>query len=298
MLLLNVFAAFCAAENTDEKNPPCWPEPGVVEPFSRVGVNGTDVIFESLLGPSVADPDLTLRCDIMFPEGDVTTPGFDVAGSDDPRSRVNEKRGLLGSVGVGGVLTIIGAALSPGGGVLGAELVFICWILAVRGRSGEEVTAIGCVDCRSGNMAPILDATLPRPFSPVLSFSFKFKSDPTPPPPALFSRLLLSPDPRLGLRASFNLPTGEGERFGDSSAGALRLFAISAGADSEAARLPVGVGIVDNRCVCELSNCPCEGGSGKVVDCTSGDDVVRYPMCDVCVDSGGGPSRRLRRCLR
>lgn len=69
MLLLKVLAAFCAAEKTEEKKP----LPGVVEPFSGVGVNGADIMLESLLGPKVPDPDRTLRCDIMFPEGEVTT---------------------------------------------------------------------------------------------------------------------------------------------------------------------------------------------------------------------------------
>lgn len=58
MLLLKVFAAFCAAENTVEKKPP---DPGVIEPFSGVGVKGADVILDNLLGPRVADPDRILR---------------------------------------------------------------------------------------------------------------------------------------------------------------------------------------------------------------------------------------------
>ena len=78
ILLLNVFAAFCAAEKTVEKNPPCWLGLG----FSGVGVNGADVIFDNLLGPRVTDPDLTLRCDIMLPDGDVTTLGFETADSE------------------------------------------------------------------------------------------------------------------------------------------------------------------------------------------------------------------------
>jgi hypothetical protein len=58
MLLLKVFAAFCAAVKTVEKKPP---DPGVVEPFSGVGVKGADVIFDSLLGPKVPDPERILR---------------------------------------------------------------------------------------------------------------------------------------------------------------------------------------------------------------------------------------------
>lgn len=60
MLLLRVFAAFCAAEKTLEKKPPVFGF-GVVEPFSRVGVRGADVMFDSLLGPNVAVPERTLR---------------------------------------------------------------------------------------------------------------------------------------------------------------------------------------------------------------------------------------------
>jgi hypothetical protein len=122
MLLLRVFAAFCAAEKTVEKKPP---DPGVVEPFSGVGVRGADVIFDNLLGPKVADPDRILRCEIIFPEADVTTLGFEAAGSEVSRSRTGEKYGKLGSVGVGGVFTIRGAMLSPGGGVLGEVFVSI-----------------------------------------------------------------------------------------------------------------------------------------------------------------------------
>lgn len=77
ILLLKVFAAFCAAEKTDEKNPLC---PGVIALFSGVGVNGAAVILESLLGPKVAEPDRIRRCEIMFPEGDVTTFVFETVG--------------------------------------------------------------------------------------------------------------------------------------------------------------------------------------------------------------------------
>lgn len=81
----NVVAAFCAAENTEEKKlPGPWVVFGVENPFSFRGVNGADVMFDNLLGPNV-DPDLILRCDIIFPDGDVTTLGF-TTGSEDPRS--------------------------------------------------------------------------------------------------------------------------------------------------------------------------------------------------------------------
>jgi hypothetical protein len=114
MLLLKVLAAFCAAEKTVEKKPP---DPGVVEPFSGVGVKGAEVMFDNLLGPSVADPDRILRCEIILPDAEVMTLGFAVTGSEDPRSRTVSKCGELVSVGVGGVFTMRGAVFSPGGGV-------------------------------------------------------------------------------------------------------------------------------------------------------------------------------------
>jgi hypothetical protein len=82
MLLLRVLAAFWAAENTEEKNPP---PPDVAAMFSVAGVRGADVLFESLLGPIVTDPDRTRLCDIIFPVGDKTTLRFEVMGSDDVR---------------------------------------------------------------------------------------------------------------------------------------------------------------------------------------------------------------------
>lgn len=54
------------------------------------------------------------------------TLGFEVVGSEGPRSRTDSKRGELVSVGVGGVFTIRGAVFSPGGGVCGEAFVSIC----------------------------------------------------------------------------------------------------------------------------------------------------------------------------
>jgi len=143
ILLPKVVAAFCAAENTDEKKLPPWFEGfGLEDPFSWRGASGADVIFDSLLGPNTADPDRILRCDIMFPDGDLMTLGFAI-GSDAPRSLwlAGEKSTVSGSVGVGGVFTINGAG-SPGaagGGVRGALVLIGSGVLAVRGLSGEDV---------------------------------------------------------------------------------------------------------------------------------------------------------------
>jgi hypothetical protein len=125
ILFVSVFAAFCAAEKTDEKKPVCCAFPGVTDPFSGVGVRGADVIFDSLLGPMLFplanDPERMRLCDIMFPDGEVTTFGLFEIEIGEP-----EKRGEAVSVGVGGVFTIAGAAFSiVVGGVLGLPFVSI-----------------------------------------------------------------------------------------------------------------------------------------------------------------------------
>lgn len=144
----------------------------------------------------------------MLPDADVTTLGFEVTGSDEPLSRLEGKCGELVSVGVGGVLTMIGA-MSPGGGVEGAEVVFIGWIFAVRGRSGEEVVESVWDDCLSGNIAPILEATLPRLLSAIVFFSCDDRL--TPPPPGCRSGLVFGLGPRR-IKAFLIRAPGDGDR--------------------------------------------------------------------------------------
>lgn len=208
------------------------------------------MIFESLLGPRVAVPDRTRRCDIMLPDADVTTLVFEAAGSEEPLSRLLGKRGELASVGVGGVFTMIGAR-SAGGGVVGAKFVLIGCTLAVRGRSGEDVNGSDAGDCRSGNIAPILEATLPRLLS--ADGIFSCVDGLTPPPPARRSGLVFGLEPRR-VKAFFNRPTGDGDRFRDVSGGAFNVLVTSVGADSEAARLLVVTWKVAARGVGEPSN--------------------------------------------
>lgn len=81
------------------------------------------MLLESLLGPSDVVVDLTRRCDIIFPEGDVMTLGFEATEPGVPRSEAVGKKGV-GSVGVGGVLTMTGAE-SVRGGVCGSSEVSI-----------------------------------------------------------------------------------------------------------------------------------------------------------------------------
>lgn len=61
--LLSWVAAFCAAENTEEKKPPPGAGvPGLLAEFtSGMGVKGAFVMLESLLGPILPEFDLPLR---------------------------------------------------------------------------------------------------------------------------------------------------------------------------------------------------------------------------------------------
>jgi hypothetical protein len=256
-----------------EKNPVCELGPGLVGPFSRVGVSGADIIFESLLGPRVTEFVLARRWDIMFPDGDTTTFVLVVlAGSETPRSRGAEKRAEPGSVGVGGVLTIKGAGGSPfDGGVLGLDVVSS---FAIRGLSGVGAgeAATACPACFSGNIAPILDATLPR----LESAPPSFWNTPNVPPPALRSGLELRLEfDRLGLKASLSLPTGDVDLFGCVSLGVCRFPVVDGTADdSREASVPVERGKVDDLGKSSSSRRGSEL-AGTVEVFTRGEDDVR-----------------------
>lgn len=173
-----------------------------------------------------------------------------MTGSEEPRSLLfGGKRGELASVGVGGVFTMIGAN-SPGGGVEGAEVVLIGWIFAVRGRSGEEVNGSVSRDWRSGKIAPILEATLPRLLSAMKLFSC---DDGLTSPPVCRSGLVFGLEVRR-VKAFFIRPAGDGDRLKEMSGGAFNVLVTSAGVDSEVARLLVVNGKVPARGVGEPSN--------------------------------------------
>jgi hypothetical protein len=144
--VLKVLAAFCAAENTDEKKPlgdcpgPTVP-PGVLA-SSSVGVSGADIEFDSLLGGFVDER--ARRCDIMFPEGDTVTFGF---GWDEPCLELPTElvgdAGLM-SVGVGGVTSVVGAS-TVFGGVAG-----ICVMIrlgVIDGNVGVECVSLLAYSC-------------------------------------------------------------------------------------------------------------------------------------------------------
>lgn len=129
IVLLRVLAAFCAADIIDVKKPEVAPD-GVVAPLSGVGVRGADVIFDSLLGPSVADPALPLLWAIMLPVGDelmVVLAGEPPALAGELLAGESLIAEWLESVGVGGVFTITGVPFSAVGGVRGGLVVSIFW---------------------------------------------------------------------------------------------------------------------------------------------------------------------------
>lgn len=273
MLLVRVFAAFCAAEKTDEKKPVCCGFPGVTDPFSGVGVRGADVMFESLLGPILFplanDPERIRLCDIMFPDGDVTTFGFDEIG--DP-----EKRGEAVSVGVGGVLTIAGAAFSTVvGGVLGRPFVSsIYGTFGFFSRSGDASSVCFspdcdccCGDCLSGNIEPSRAATLPRLFVTEID-SLRAGVEPLD----LRSGLELGLGTWRGVNASLSLPTGDADRFVFSSLGACRDAVVTAGVEAVVGREGRPGDFVGDAVALD-----CSGGAllGTLEDLTRGEEVVR-----------------------
>lgn len=273
MLLVKVFAAFCAAEKTDEKKPVCCVFPGVTDPFSGVGVRGADVIFDSLLGPILFplanDPERMRLCDIMFPDGDVTTFGFVEIGEP-------EKRGEAVSVGVGGVLTIAGAGAAFSivvGGVLGRPFVSIMYgTFGFFSRSGDARTSGDCCgDCLSGKIEPSLAATLPRLFIIVVdSFSlrtgveaFDFRSG-----------LELGLGAWRGVNASLSLPTGDADRFDFNSWGACRDAVVRTGVEAVVGREGRTVA---GDFVGDVVALDCSGGAllGMFEDLTRGEEVVK-----------------------
>ena len=117
---------------------------------------------------------------------------------------------------------------------------------SICGLSGDDVVDgdLPGGKCLSERMEPTLTLMrLPRLESAPPSFVLNEDSA-APAFPALRSGLVLALDPRLGLKTSFNLPTGDGDRF-CRSAGARRLFDETPGFDSEEARLSVLSGNVE-----------------------------------------------------
>ncbi len=127
----------------------------------------------------------------------------------------------------------------------------------------------------SGNIELILEATLPRSPSPTLRLSLCVSA---PAPPDFRSGLVLGLDPALrrGLRASFSLPTGDGERLGDPFSGARNEVSTSDGVDIDATTSFSVVKGSDKLLPGAPSSCVSKRDpSGSIVVCIRGEDAVR-----------------------
>lgn len=128
--------------------------------------------------------------------------------------------------------------------------------------------------CLSGKKLLIRDATLPRLLLSVPTI-FNGAASTGSGSVTLRSGLVLElPLCRLGVRACFNLPTGEGDLRSDPFVGRERVSSASDGVDVEAARLSACFGKVALRGVRSKCSSNVEG-SGRVVDCINGEEVVR-----------------------
>ena len=115
MISLKLVAAFCAAEKTDEKNPPAPPgepealdvrPPGLLT-SSTVGVNGGAIALDNLLGACVAGSDRTLRWAGILEAG--ATP-FPLGAVEFLFEIAPLEKSCNWSVGVGGVMVVVGAS--------------------------------------------------------------------------------------------------------------------------------------------------------------------------------------------
>lgn len=104
---------------------------------------------ESLLGGLVTDR--ARRCEIMFPEGETTTLGFDCAGlccAEDLELVDSVGEAVCPSVGVGGVMKVVGASDKWG---VGAAI----WV-TIRFGAGPLSDVVDCVsspECNCGGEA-------------------------------------------------------------------------------------------------------------------------------------------------
>lgn len=212
-----MLAAFCAAENTEEKNPleDCCgtanPPPGVFA-SSIVGVRGAAIELDSLLGGFVAER--ARLCDIILPEGETTTSGMDCAEAClPPFLTLEADAGEAGrtSVGVGGVTRVVGAS-TRFGGVAG-----IC--VKMRWGPGFGNDDVDCVSLLWWSCGGVAWRSLSSPT--LVSRFFPPKSAPRA--PLVLGRAgsvvsdggLGEVDRRAGTNASFSLFAGEVPRLAE-----------------------------------------------------------------------------------
>lgn len=130
---------------------------------------GALTMLESLLGPMLAEPDWVLRCVFMVRAGG--EPFAPEAGPEpfqnDLRSGDDCAEEWAKSTGVGGVLTMTGAGLSPVGGVLGGRPVstFGCCTLDRLSDGATLAAAGGSImggTCAGSGSAPGVACCLPE----------------------------------------------------------------------------------------------------------------------------------------
>lgn len=171
-----------------------------------VGVKGADMELDSLLGGFVAER--ARRCDIMFPEGDTTTSGFDceelcLAPFELAVDPVGEAG--FASVGVGGVTKVVGASTVLGGV---AGILVMIRFGALEGRFGVDwVSELSCSCGGEASSGTESSKTFNAPRLPP-------NSEPKPAPlpglaPSVSPPVFGDVDLRLGEKASLSLPTGD-----------------------------------------------------------------------------------------
>ena len=277
IVLLNVLAAFCAAEKTDEKKPVCGGDtavpPGVFA-SSGWGVSGAEMMFESLLGAFEAER--TRLCDIIFPEGETTTLGFDCeALCFGPVGEWVELvgEGLRASTGVGGVTKVVGASTRLGG-VEGSWVVMILAGALERSEPSDCLSDSMCIwggDAWTGSPRMVVSRFLPPKRVPRLVVELRAAS--------VLASCLGEVERRVGLKASLSLPTGEAPRLEGATSMVFawwRGLRGSRGVVAESGRV-ASVSVADD--VAESS----------VSEAMRGEDRVRRPAWEWC---GEMPGRR------
>jgi hypothetical protein len=226
--------------------------------------------WESLLGGFVAER--TRLCDIMFPEGETVTFGF---GCDGPCfapslefvDSVGET--AFPSVGVGGVTNVVGAS-TRFGGVAGS------WVM-IRWGTDERRDVVDCafspVYICGGEACNGSSKTFVSRFFPP-------NSVPNPPPLVLGLALSVPPtvlgdvDLRVGVNASFSLPTGDGDTPLLFAAMSMVLACRMGASSAEVMESTRVASVVD----------PTES---IVSEAIKGDDSVRSPACEWCGEMPG-----------
>jgi hypothetical protein len=229
-----------------------------------------------LLGGFVAER--TRRCDIMFPDWDTVT--FGLAGDAPFLVSSLGSEGSVGgmafpSVGVGGVTSVVGASIRFGGA---AGSWVIMRLGAVERRDGVD---------RAWSPEYICGGEACSGSSKTLVSRF-FPPNNVPSPPPLVLGLAVSGVPtdlgdadlRLGVKASFSLPTGDGDT-PLLPAAVSRAFACRMDASSvevtESAKVPSVVDAIESM----------------VSEAIRGEDRVRSPECDGCGEMPGLLAGRL-----